>query len=763
MYWTTEFWTSKTSVEAFIRLGLLFVLAPLFFSLLGVPPISSLLVITVLAVVTVFGQVVLSWVGFRNLPMGVALVLGIGTLVFLTQFMLIADAPMWATHWGSITFMAIGTAWIWRSTNEYPFQVSINQVEHLEIAFAIAVFALTARQPWIFPFGCSLAFILYGSRLLRLKPWVLFAVTPTVAGGVWLSRQLRVENWWYYYQGNDAQFFEALSWSTSQWGVFEHPGLVGGSIAEYHWLTYAFFGSLSHLAGLTPWTSLMKIGPFLLAFGFASIFLVVISKRDDSLQALRWSIVALCVIVMPGTRVDSFAFSILIAMAFVISATEASKGTSQLRRLVVFSLLAPTLLFGKVSTAAVVGVVLATAWLVARVKGEDLSSLPILVLSAFTLILVAVNFSNNAGSSQVATISPSLTASLTELRGLLDFPNFTLQFCLWLIAVLLGKKVAGVNLNSLHYALLVSTPVLIVGWILQASGTSMYFGTPAMYLLTLVFAGRTDWQASSSPLRRHQVGTLLIFMIALLAGFYNSTLLDRFDRILGIAEWTGDYFWEIIRGSGYIFLACLVVAVLASVFRSRSRLLVAPIVTTLLAFTTGSTLDVFRRVHAIGPSEYENSGGNSAPFANNDLKDLGTWIRDNTNLEVILAANNFCCAGNEWWQAIALEPSQHLREASGETKWGGANYLLPAETRRRFLVQGLRFQTGYGEPTPDQIARVSVSLRFANSPSLEVVEKLRLYGVSGYVVNLALTEHRDWSPFAVEKFRSGDFVYLELK
>jgi len=153
MYWTTEFWTSKKSVEAFIRLGLLFVLAPLFFSLLGVPPISSLLVITVLAVVTVFGQVVLSWAGFRNLPMGVALVLGIGTLVFLTQFMLIADAPMWATHWGSITFMAIGTAWIWRSTNEYPFQVSINQVEHLEIAFAIAVFALTARQPWIFPFG----------------------------------------------------------------------------------------------------------------------------------------------------------------------------------------------------------------------------------------------------------------------------------------------------------------------------------------------------------------------------------------------------------------------------------------------------------------------------------------------------------------------------------------------------------------------------------------------------------------------------------
>jgi len=101
-------------------------------------------------------------------------------------------------------------------------------------------------------------------------------------------------------------------------------------------------------------------------------------------------------------------------------------------------------------------------------------------------------------------------------------------------------------------------------------------------------------------------------------------------------------------------------------------------------------------------------------------------------------------------------------EHIGEDKWGGANYLLPAETRRRFLVQGLRFQTGYESATAEQIHRMSLSLDFANRPTSQITTDLKALGVSGFVVNLSLTENRDWSEFAIEKFRSGDFLYLEL-
>jgi hypothetical protein len=139
---------------------------------------------------------------------------------------------------------------------------------------------------------------------------------------------------------------------------------------------------------------------------------------------------------------------------------------------------------------------------------------------------------------------------------------------------------------------------------------------------------------------------------------------------------------------------------------------------------------------------------------------LGDHVRDSTATDQVLASNNFCCAGTDWWSVIAAGLDDRPLT---ETSWGGANYLLAAETQRRYLVQGLRFLVGFQTATPEQINRMSLSLEFANTPSASSLRKLKAYGVSGYVVNLSLTEHRDWSEFAIERFRSGDFVYLELR
>jgi hypothetical protein len=57
---------------------------------------------------------------------------------------------------------------------------------------------------------------------------------------------------------------------------------------------------------------------------------------------------------------------------------------------------------------------------------------------------------------------------------------------------------------------------------------------------------------------------------------------------------------------------------------------------------------------------------------------------------------------------------------------------------------------------------MSLSLDFANNPTRQITAELKAYGVSGFVVNLSLTDNRDWSKFAIEKFRSGNFLYLEL-
>ncbi|NDC49412.1 MAG: hypothetical protein EBZ61_10120 [Micrococcales bacterium] len=757
---TNQFRNSADDRADITRLGISLILTTLFLALLGVHPVSSLTVTLVLAAITWFGHVILSWAGFENLPLAVALLLGMGMLVFVSQFLLVMNLPAWGAHWGTVAIMTLGAIRLSRSSDVCALRLTAKQAEELEMGLLVAAIVLSARQPWIIPFASAVGLVVYGSHLMRINRWTLLMSISVVAGALWFSQSLRVENWWYYYQGNDAQFFEAISWSTSKWGIFEDPGFVGGSIASYHWLTYAFLGSLSHLAALAPWIALMKIGPLLLALGFASIFINVASQRLDSPRTMRLSIAAICVIVMPTTRVDSFSFSILIAMAFVLTAVQTPVGRNRRKTAAVLSLLAMTLLFGKISTAAVVVVVLATEWTITRIRGKDASPLPLVALSVCVLTFVTYLFLTKDGSSQVATFQPSFSASLNELQQLLGSSNISVQFCLWLFLTIFSRRHTQFDSNSINLALLLCTPVLIVGWIFQAQSTSIYFGTPAIYLLTLMFVGRIELTAGWGHSKRHQFGTLLIIITAFFIGFNNKRILEIANSRWGVAGLIGDYVWSIFEQSGHIYVIAIVVVAVGCIFRRRDWLLAASFVTAALAATAGFNMNVFRETDS---NNYLNWPANSAPFANDDLRSVGLWIRKNTTPEVVLASNNFCCAGDDWWQAIALEPAEHLREASGETKWGGANYLLPAETRRRFLAQGLRFQTWQGMPTLDQIARMSVSLQFANSPSPEVVERLRLYGVSGYVVNLALTEHRDWSPFAVELARTGDFVYLELR
>ena len=66
-------------------------------------------------------------------------------------------------------------------------------------------------------------------------------------------------------------------------------------------------------------------------------------------------------------------------------------------------------------------------------------------------------------------------------------------------------------------------------------------------------------------------------------------------------------------------------------------------------------------------------------------------------------------------------------------------------------------------PSAELVKRMHLSLEFANSPTIDVVKKLKEYHVSAFVVNLSLTKMRDWSEFAVTKYSNEKFSLLMLK
>jgi len=68
-----------------------------------------------------------------------------------------------------------------------------------------------------------------------------------------------------------------------------------------------------------------------------------------------------------------------------------------------------------------------------------------------------------------------------------------------------------------------------------------------------------------------------------------------------------------------------------------------------------------------------------------------------------------------------------------------------------------------GTISAEQVNRMTLSLDFANQPSRDNANRLKEAGVTGFVMNLALTPLRDWSQFADERFRLGNYAYLELR
>jgi len=273
-------------------------------------------------------------------------------------------------------------------------------------------------------------------------------------------------------------------------------------------------------------------------------------------------------------------------------------------------------------------------------------------------------------------------------------------------------------------------------------------------------------------------------------GFEFPVITNRADAVVKFSELLGADAWEFI-GDHFVYSIPLLVGILALKRPREARAMhIMMSLTLCLGLAAGLQLDRARRVATWGPDVAVNWALNDSALPSDDLRAVGTYVRRNTAPDAIIATNDFCCFGSEWWKEIASNPEQHrsgslkwwsdlertrwwnnLEEQYGaegvtrsvsDTLWGGDNYLIAAETRRRVLIQGLKFQVS-SIPSHDQVNRMTLSLEFANNPSGLVVDQLRGYGVSGYIVNLKLTSQRRWSEFADELYRSGDFVYLELR
>lgn len=761
--------------------------------------VQSILVVVILVVLVRFGRSIGQISRLGEVGIGVSAVVGIGVWVLLVQCLLSVGLNHKAAHWTSLLALLLGTLFSRNRERAVSAESNLIFANDVLTALAIAMFAFSLRHPWSLPFSVSLA--VGASRPLyeHLRRTWRFAVSSLVLVGWLISLQLRPERWWYLFLGGDSGFFESLSFVVSRWSIWEHPGYLGGSMAGYHWLSFAFLGGLTQTAELPTWHAFAKLSIPIVQFCLAGLILQnpFVERSSRGLNK-SWIAAAFLVVGTSVSRFDSGAFGLLCGLAVVWIAVRMRQQDRVVTRAVVLLIfMSALLMLSKTSAAALVGAMLWLGDLTDVAKRRR--RLPVMGLSFLVAALVVyVLFFRDSAYADATQISEQLSLMDAVFALLVANP-----FGGWLL-VLLALVVATKSYSSpseiaakllMSHALLLAVAPIALSLAIPVNqqivfhvGFLGYF--VAGVLASVVILQRID--SASCESRRRQSNIILsgAFCLGSLLGFVYPVALNRLDARYGLSEMSGEFGWEILTDVvAFVILAFVGLATSRDLSTPLPRLLICVVVA--LGLLCGFQLDRSRRVATWGPGVATNWPLNDSAMSSDDLKSLGAFVRRSTSDDIVVATNDFCCFGNEWWSAISGNIDGHLdrtvpwwdplrtsewykkieseygrprlEQALSDTLFGGDNYLLAAEIRRRTLIQGLKWQALDRAPTDDQLNRMTLSLAFANDPEKALVSELKRYGVSGYVVNLDLTDHRDWSQFAIERFKSERYVYLELK
>ena len=715
----------------------------------GIAPISAAIAVAEFSITLLVGAKLAATALERPLSsyefIGFGFVFGAPLAVAISQLFLLFTTPTIS----SFAPILIGTTYLLTNKKQLK-QVNYATTLNHEVIFEILVIAMllfSTIRLWLMPISLSLLTVRFAQR----KPTgfrVLFSSLVVIVGIV-VSMHMRTEFWWYT-NSNDSAWFESISWSINQWGLFENPGYVGGSIAKYHWLSYAWTGHISKISNLESWESLNIVSPIFCLMAAVGVFGSILGESWKSLTSKRvltiYGGVASFGIVVSVTSLN-YSFIGLMALALIVGQLSAIRLAKQL--IILIYLLSVVFLSKVTSGLVAISLILSVAPFLLRTKNQT-KKIWIFVGPIFLLTsAVSLNYWSNSKIALVPKIE-YLRGALSQLENPYFLPVFATSFYLVIRAIQTpqGRQKSEVLSTLLivvfSFTYFLSTATLDGEYIIYAVSTLALF---KFYLF--------EFSSHKEKKSRVLSPVILVGIVATGFWFYRHPVLGHIKSGNSITNSIFQFFSKFGLGI-FVFVMLLI---FAFVFYRNIKAVLASGVIILILLNLGIQFDSGWRIIHHSSDTYERSGVNAAPHASLNLRLLAAYIDKNTEADILLASNNFCCSGDSWFDLDLNE----LRNGSlvfNENSLGGANFLLPAYTRRKFLIQGPRFL--YKATSNDWVERMHLSLDFANHPTLDTVEKLKSFGVNGFVVNLSLTQFRNWSRFAKTLYSNEEFVYLSL-
>lgn len=665
-----------------------------------------------------------------------------------------------------------------------------NSYDHFLVAFSIALLSFNFRALWAIPIGIS--FFFWGDPRSHRR---LYSIGFLVLG---LALLLLLDDDWQLAISNDAGFYESLSWSIIEFGPSDHPGFSGGfaqgSLSSYHTTAYSFSGLTSFFSGLEPYVFINQLGPLFNSFVLASCCLSLFRTK---LSSFEFALIAmLATFFLASGSYNSLTFGLVVLFVFV----KVNFDLTQIENALNWNVLKilPPFLIGLLTVFS---------------KGTML--LPVLAITATSIAFHVFNKSTTKESLKILVIRGAIIACFiflawlkffrvdTALGGgistgsslwssLQDFglTQTILTHCFRLFTLVSALIVLGLNFYKRK-----RNQSDLVGFIFWLN--SSLFAALALFILFIRADSRVDEYVVSAHLGLMIVFTCLknnfirnehdsksdslmlpslcfvFFLIFIYVPVFRLVLIPRSEglwQFLTSNSPAGKLPYFLATESMWLSalmigsLAVLLLQLINKVLHKQTPLTILfCLLVPLFAAATlraDSMLEYFVDRSNSRDSLYISSdGSNSAANPSTDLKALGEFVRRNTPFDSIFASNNFCCSGESWFDSVLKQPTY-----TGESALGGANYLLPASLKRRFLIQGPRFQINCCiDQFPDQIERIRLSLMFANQPSSLILDALKQQSVDYFVVNKTLTELDSWKDFATTVYENEEFLLLRIQ
>ena len=566
---------------------------------------------------------------------------------------------------------------------------------------------------------------------------VLFSSRPvTPVYGDWLLRPL-------YTGSDDLVFSESMSWSLSHLGIRDYAAAIDTSV-RYHWFSLAWSGLVDKSSGVAPFVTTLHVVPVVT---FAVIAWLVFALARLAMRSSRGGFISVMALfgtaiaidphrlyhVLNTSNIAPFMWFLLVPIALVLNDLNNLRG-----RFVVLPVLICVALVAKApfGVAALCGVAasLALTWF----RRRNSSQLALVILVGLISVVTYLAFlSPHDWEQRQYSITWNLANLTPDSRC---YPVIPIALIAAVIAtVFVG--VLGLRREDLTAPMLTALSFLfgassvgLLRFIVSGGSAELYFFNVTI-LCGAVVTGLAMDRGGERSCFSHSTTMFATTSIAFV-GMTIEIHLGVFSRVAST---------QISHIVGPVTIALFLLGAMSLLEKFVGRQLVGSRAV-LIAFATLAASSALLVNLLKQPEEYLST---TQVASVEDVSAL-TWLRNSSPSTAIVATNRFLCDN--------VEPCS----------FDDSSYLISAVARRRVLVEGPRFVIG-GRPYPDWIKeRITLSVRFANSPNHTDLESLRRYGVSWFVVDETFLDSgavdaAAWTSFGNVRYHRDGVAIVELK